>query len=966
MERGASPSPTPSSSHGSQDSGRHRKSTASYRLFPIVEPTPPASPVRTVHRQRAGLRKTFSQTRRRSESLGNASRDSTRSSSSSSSSSSSAAAASSSSVAAPPSTLSAKDCRKISLPEIRPLQTVVELDSASAEPSPQLFDSAPVCAHDDHVTIRPASAQGASVIARTADRAPIAFNPRHEHGRVVAQPACATSHFETPALGAVHLQHPTTTAKSKRSKPNLRIKIAGKKSGEPLPRAQARDDSGHPEALLATTGPSLDAARLTNRPATPSSHQQISGDPRPASTTPESTNANKAVTGRQSRKFWPKVLFKEGAPSDASQERRAERDPPHRQLRPSTAGTSTRPPAPVSGPLAAHLAGKPAMYQPSESAQNISQRNIPAGLRSCSSAEQLSSKGGLARPATTGKIITNPPLDGGPFPERISSMDHRMHSGHHAGSHKQEADGNVDATSRSPSMRPEASTALAIARANVAALRESSQWTASDTQLFSRPFTPDAPSRPTPLDVNDPVTMLKNTTEQCDALHARYSSLRAERQKLSSGIIEKLQQEVTTQEGMSALLHEQLSLTAISSSMDICFAKLKSLECRKEDAIAALIAQATEARKSPSDNIAAIIASMSLGSRKPSLTCSVESDSRYAYSSRSSPEPIGRHLPSRSTQSTLPTTVSGNSDTASMEYRLSFTPSLRFDAALQSDFLAPKTIPEAMESPGPSVGQDANRSSEQIDDDMVLTTTKFVGPPTPNTLQDRAREDPVTLDATTVADEEEIEATDLQDDDNDDDESFRHSKRVPGSKAAKFLGLLNKEGRCSPTMTMPRELAHLANFSNVNWETHTQTPMSSKPDPISLASPTEGANALAMQDFSAQLENFPKPSKLSARIRSRAPKELAIPNPLAANPPTPLAETFPDSFDRPPEFSRPPRRDLAMPAGHKVVKRTMTQGSTRTTHTIQVYLGQDDLELFDLYRRGSEGLIVGTAEPVPA
>ncbi|KAM3415349.1 hypothetical protein BST61_g8878 [Cercospora zeina] len=964
MERGASPSPAPSSCHSSQDLGRYRKSTASYRLFPIVEPTPPASPVHPAHLQRAGLRKTFSQARRRSESLDNASRHSPCSSTSTTATQP---------APTPPSALSAKDCRKISLPEIRPLQTVIELDSAIADPSSQVFDSAFVCGPHDHVAVPSASAQGASATTRASDdRAPIIANARHARRSTVADPDRAPSHYEFPAP-ALHPQTPSTVT-SKRSKPNLRIKVVGKQSGEPLPRAKACDDEGHSEALLATTGPSLDAPLLTNRPATPPSYQRILGDSRPRSTTPESTNAKKAVTGRLPRKFWPKVLSKEGLPSDAPQSRRAERDSPHGQLRPSTAGTSRRSPAPASGPVPAYLAGKPAMYPASEAPQPTGQRNLLGGLRSFRSAEQLTSKGRPARPAAASKIpgaqrIANPALDGGSFPERISSMDYRVHTGHRAGSQEEEARGNVDTISRSSSMRPEASTALAIARANVAALRESSQWTAPDTASFPRPFSPDALSRLAPLDDNDPVTMLQDTTEQCDALHARYSSLRAERQKLSGGIIEKLQQqqEATTQEGMSVLLYEHLSLAAISSSMDICFAKLKSLECRKEDAIAALIAQTTEARKSPSDNIAAIIASMSSGSRKSSLTRSVESDGRYHYSSRTSPEPDDRHLPARSTQSTLPTTVSGSSDTANMEYRLSFTPSLRLDAALQLNFLAPETIPEAMESPSLSFEQNANHPSGKRDDGVILTPTRFVRQQTSNTLQDRAREDPVTRRPTIAAEEEDSEATDSQDDDDDDDddESLGHSKRVPGSKAAKFLGLLNKDGKCAPTITMPRELAHLTNPSHVNCESHTQAPVSNKAASISLASPTEQADPLAMQDFSAQLENFPKPSKLSARIRSRAPKELAIPNPLAANPPTPQAETFPDSFDRPDEFARPPRRDSAMPVHHKVVTRTMTQGSTRTTHTIQVYLGQDDLELCDLYRRGSEDLITSKVEPVP-
>ncbi|GIZ39607.1 hypothetical protein CKM354_000298600 [Cercospora kikuchii] len=982
MERGASP--MPSSCHSSQDLGRYRKSssTASYRLFPQVEPTPPASPVHPAHLQKAGLHKALSYRRRRSSSLDNASRDSACSSTTTGTQP----------APTPPPTLSTRDCRKVSLPEIRPLQTVVELDSAAAEPSPQLFDSAAVRAHDlkdDHVHIRPASAQGGSLTARSAERAPIIGNARHED-RAIAHPAREASHSQAAALGGFHLQTPASTIKPKRSKPNLRIKVVGKKSGDASPSppvralAQARDEPDQPEVLLGTTGSGLDPARLASRPTTSASHQQSLGDSRPSVTAHELTNASKAATGRHSRKLWPRTLSKEGLSSHAPQPRRAECDSSDRPVRPSTAGAPSRSPPPAPGPMPVDLVRKSAMHRPPDATQSNRQSRLPARLRSFRSVEQLTSGDGSAISAPFGSTavapghttaaaqrVASPTLDVGRFPERISSMDYRGHNGNHTVSHQQEPHGDVKNASRSSLMRPEATTALAIARANVAALRKSvmespglfsgsqSQPAASDSGSLSRSFTPDALSRLAPSDDNDPVTILKDMTQQCDALHARYASLRAERQKLSSGIIEKMQQ-ATNQEAMSALLNEQLSLAAISSSMDICFAKLKSLECRKEDAIAALIAQTTEARKSPSDNIAAIIASMSPGSRKSSLTRTAETDSRYAYSSRSSPEPRDRDSHT-STQSTLPTTISASSETASMEYRLSFTPSLRFDAALQLDFLAPETIPEAVESPVARTAEQqvTVRPRDQASDGMILSPTRFVRPQASSSPQVGAQEDSSKFDV----DEKQFEAISQDDDDDDsDDSSFKHSERVPGSKAAKFLGLLNKDGRPSPAVPMPRELAHLASVPNATYETHTQTPLSSKAASISLATPMETADPLAMQDFSAQLESFPKPSELSARVRSRAPKDLLIPNPLALNPPTPMAETFPDSFDRHDDFVRPPRRDSAMPASHKIVKRTMTQGSTRTTHTIQVYLGQDDLELFDLYRRGSEGLIT---EPVP-
>lgn len=112
-----------------------------------------------------------------------------------------------------------------------------------------------------------------------------------------------------------------------------------------------------------------------------------------------------------------------------------------------------------------------------------------------------------------------------------------------------------------------------------------------------RPITPDAISvlttdaKVTPA---DPIQTLKDLTKQSEALHARHASLRADRLKLSTAISASLKDAKPGPEYANSLLDQHLSLNAINSSLDICFAKLKSLDCKKEEAIQVLLEQAKE------------------------------------------------------------------------------------------------------------------------------------------------------------------------------------------------------------------------------------------------------------------------------------------------------------------------------------------------------------------------------------
>ena len=113
----------------------------------------------------------------------------------------------------------------------------------------------------------------------------------------------------------------------------------------------------------------------------------------------------------------------------------------------------------------------------------------------------------------------------------------------------------------------------------------------------SRSATPDSsfallrPPEPKSLR-EDPVQTLQDLSKQCEALHARYASLRAERVKLSTAISASLKDEKSGPDYANSLLDQHLALNAINSSMDICFAKLKSLDCRKEEAMASFMRQA--------------------------------------------------------------------------------------------------------------------------------------------------------------------------------------------------------------------------------------------------------------------------------------------------------------------------------------------------------------------------------------
>ena len=948
-------SPTPSSCHSSQDLGRPRKAAASYRLFPTVEPTPPASPVTL---KRDSLRRASGAYRRRSSSVEKGLKEASASASHTTSQPSRSSST---------STTSLRDSRKVSLPDIKTLQSVREVDSAAATPSPGSFDRRNlVCAASDH--IRTASAPERSPTSDGSGRAAIG-NARYGEGTVISvsgdlarSSAPMTSNLSSPSSGG-HLR-------SRRSKPNLRITVK-KDSVEQRPPPPPKSprhyqkEADHAEVSPVTQGrrSSIDRA-----PVSPLVHQSF----------------DVASPTRARLNLWPKMF--------ARAEHAGLQSPNgygSSQARPSTAGV-----------LDSTFSTRSATHLPLEATKNHvkSPSKLSRGeLRSYQSADRLRTERRLESPGITPYVSMEGDHDPDRTPQATSQHDVRpivrtpaaddrdsiaaairKHSRVPNGAQKRQVADEVTATESL--MRPDVKSALAIARANVAALRNSSSTTDSlgmtsskerfsgaELGLLNRAFTAEALTRSASASGdNDPVATLKDLSQQCDALHTRYAGLRMERQRMSSGLIEKLKEQRTDPEHLSALLNDQLSLASVSSSMDICFTKLKSLECRKEDAIAALIAQAThETTKSPTDNISAIIASMSIEPRKSSVTPSAESESQYALTGRSTPDSRrDTYFANRSTQSSFPRTLSYTSETASLEQRLSRPLSSRNEALPQQMDQAPETIPEASEIPQYATQTQSHEGAHQ---EPILSPTRYTPPP--SSLGMYETRVPSRIDNRPLS--ELFNST-------EDVSETPKRNHAPGSKAAKVLGLFAKDDR---EARLRLELAALSTIGHQATNVSAELPLKiSKPgngvplQPLNTitttTTTTHDVESPIITDLTAQLENFPKPVAPLTQRRGKPQKKLPIVAPLAANPPTPVASTFGERYtneeeDIPEVPIRPPRRDsLQQSNANKIVKRTMTQGSTRTTHTIQVFIEQDDLEILDLYRRGSAGRIAAAAEAV--
>ncbi|EME49897.1 hypothetical protein DOTSEDRAFT_68636 [Dothistroma septosporum NZE10] len=689
MERGGSPTP----SCASQDcSNRLPRKSAAYRLFPIVEPTPPGTPVTLHFTQRASISRAAASSRRRSSSSDNAARE---------------LPLAKAHASAPPSAIG--NVRKASLPEIRPLVTLNELDNDGSEPRRVLRPH----------TAQDRAPQDANGLCSNKEASPAEDGSvsqlRNSAHRDMPLGTRSSSKPLTPVLEL----HSTGRRLRTRERPNLRIAINKAQSDDkplPVPPKSPEYPQSHSEyAALASP------ARQATDPAS-------SGRP-----------VNR-VHGAQQQPCIPvngdiKVVFPAATRGLASTKRAT---PPTHTSIPSDLSEKS---LPTIGDVSL------ATSVDSKRIKEVVNRPAHKTLRSrlLPGSKQKQRQAVEARPSTPQGRQTKAGKDWTDLVSSESLMNRRSvtpdpsfaWSGDGAtlsvrdifpnatrpdsARSTREHDNVVpQATSSSPvlestvpqSLSRSAGAALAAARANVAALRKTDSLAGSPEHIrtpasilgtFSGSTSDLLCPRPSSPGPGDSIIMtLKELSEQYESLHARYASLRAERQKLSGSIIESLKDQQPGPEYVNTLLDNQLTLAAISSSMDVCFARLKSLDCRREDAVAALVAKASQPEISPTDSIAAMIASASV-SRNTSVTTQ---SSRYALTDQSTPDYAESYSFNRFIQSHL-RSLSYGSEGESLEHRkssLSRQPSAGAESNHYADSMerqAPETILEVVEGPEP-------------------------------------------------------------------------------------------------------------------------------------------------------------------------------------------------------------------------------------------------------------------------
>jgi hypothetical protein len=89
------------------------------------------------------------------------------------------------------------------------------------------------------------------------------------------------------------------------------------------------------------------------------------------------------------------------------------------------------------------------------------------------------------------------------------------------------------------------------------------------------------------------LSVLSELTTQTDNLHARYASLREERQMLLGAISQGLKEHRAGPDYVNTIFDQHMSLSTVCSSMDICLAKLKAVSRRKDNLVKSLTTQIT-------------------------------------------------------------------------------------------------------------------------------------------------------------------------------------------------------------------------------------------------------------------------------------------------------------------------------------------------------------------------------------
>ncbi|GAB7329991.1 hypothetical protein MBLNU13_g01686t1 [Cladosporium sp. NU13] len=101
-------------------------------------------------------------------------------------------------------------------------------------------------------------------------------------------------------------------------------------------------------------------------------------------------------------------------------------------------------------------------------------------------------------------------------------------------------------------------------------------------------------------EVSTTLSVLSELTVQTENLHARYASLREDRQTLLTAISQGLKEQRAGPDYVNTIFDQHMSLATVCSSMDICVAKLKVVARRKDNLVKSLTTQTPQTAKKPS------------------------------------------------------------------------------------------------------------------------------------------------------------------------------------------------------------------------------------------------------------------------------------------------------------------------------------------------------------------------------
>ncbi|KXT10695.1 hypothetical protein AC579_5054 [Pseudocercospora musae] len=982
LSRAVSPTPSPSNSaHNSQDFGRPRRSVASYRLFPTVvptpTPTPPSSPGRVTvprnthtHTHTHTLsRASAGSSRRRSSSV-----DRHAPSRQSLLASASASASGQTTQPTQPTQPARGGVRKGSLPELPPLHSARDGDvHVSRPPSRRALTSA-------------------SDVRAQADENALIFRPREsfESNAKLASSGLNQQHAAAPrASSALHRQRQRQPQPHMaRPKPNLRIAIANIEKDEsqppsPPPKSPRHwNDEKSPKThshspVSPTTASSYLGPPLAPRPRTAS--EQSLNMRHLASTTLQAPASKFSAFPTIST---PTTSMNGPVPSSTT---RTSSLPPNTSL-PSVSANEPTPSSRYqtcndSVPLTAKQDQRPA----ATNQEQTSSPSIADVIRQHAASQAQAS--GPSRSKDTARDLHKPEAADSTPRRSTNAALAAVAAARARVAALQSADSTAAsaAESDSPMKRAPhaAQAAVAAARASVAAL-QSIEFPLASPRIVTYGVSPGSESgsisrslmtevlspRPSAPSQTDPLETLKSISEQCEALHGRYASLRVERQKASTSITTTLKNQKPGPEYCNTLLDEQLSLAAISSSMDICIAKLKSLECRREDAIAAVIAQATQNKASPADNIAAMIASMAI-SRKASVAPSADSGSRFMPTGRSTPDiSVDGFSANRSTCSSFPRTVSYTSEADSYDYRLSGLsgqPSLGCDLAQRSEAADDHSSDDSLkigESPPADRRTPLHEPSEALEqlqeeiDSVSEQPTRVVSPLSRESSLDQLSQ----MDSISRPSSSDTSTT---------DELFEQPKRirVDGVKAARILGMLSEGGQKSPLIKLPDQFGNASSEQQRETEVEIELYSSSyRPRARAADAPTTSSfkdlegppespfsrnddlDSPSLQDLDVQLGNFPKPAPSPPKDNSRS----------LPTPPPKYSITHSEQ-----QQMRKRRHDSSVDCRPQLQQNCSVGSNTKrplsqkSAHTIQVYLDEEDQDdLLELYKLRSAATAV--------